>query len=168
MTHTVILAKTSDVCTLYRGERAIVVDGVTWGRTHVQGRGVHGNTTTFSQINGEEIGDITGSGRHRAVEIRSIKRRRWLGSEDKHRPTLDMVLEKAIELVNTGRLRDPAIVKAEVEKRRAVARDRAAENEREKNEEFERRAREALRINDNEQSELVDRVVKAMRWAQQQ
>jgi hypothetical protein len=153
---------------LDRGERLIMVDGVAWGKTIVRGRGVHGTETTFQQLFGEVIGDVSPRGHFREITVRSIKQRRYLGAEDKHRPTIEMTLEKAKELIEAGRLRHPDVQQAEVAELREKIAKRQTEREREENEEFERRAREALRINDNEPSEIVERVVKAMRWAQQQ
>lgn len=170
MAHIVTLEKSEK---LHRGERLIMVDGVAWGRTIIHHHGPRASSYTFSQMHStdpnddEEIGDMGKSGRYfHAIEVRNKKPARF--SKEVRRPTDEIVLVKAMELIATGRLRDPANVAQEIEQCRTIARNREAERDREEREEFECRAREALRINDSEPSELVDRVVTAMRWAQQQ
>lgn len=170
MAHIITLEKSE---TLNRGERLIMVNGVAWGRTNIHHHGPRASSYTFSQMHssdpndGQEIGDMGKSGRYfNAIEVRNKKPSPF--SKEVHRPTDEIVLEKAMELIAAGRLRDPAIVAAEVEQRRTIIRENMARSEQEKRAEFDQRARLALRINDSEPSELVDRVVAAMRWAQGQ
>jgi hypothetical protein len=158
---------------LAKGERAIMVNGVRWGRTRVNYHGCHGQTHTFEQEEGDELEERPGTRYPGKVSVRSENRRhariRAIGRDEPPdwKPTEQLVLEKVRELVAAGRLRDPSIVRSEHEAAAALYRKRSAEREIEEQAEFRRRACEALRIND-ETSEMVDRVVAAMRWAQTQ
>lgn len=146
-----------------RGERIIMVDGARWGRTIVTSHGCHGTKHVFKQDRGEVLMD---SKYPTEIAIRSQKRRHW-DSADKWRPTEEMVLEKAKELVVTGKLRDPTIVQREHEKAMERFRQRTIEAEQERAAAFRAKAMEALQINDPT-SEIIGRVVAAMEWAKEQ
>ena len=83
------------------------------------------------------------------------------------RPTEELSLEKAIELVETGKLRHPDIVKREAEEHHRAYLERMAERDKQEAEAFRTKAMEALQINDPD-SAIIDRVVEAMKWAQTQ
>jgi len=146
-----------------RGERAIMVDGVRWGRTRVTWHGMHGNSVTFQESSGE-ITDDNG----RAITVRS-KKRTWREDVDGAPvvTTEDRTLEKVRELIATGKLRHPDIVRAERAKAAAEYSARIAKQDRERKAAFRAKAMEALRVN-NPDSEVIGRVVAAMEWAQTQ
>lgn len=148
-----------------RGERIIMVDGVRWGRTIVTSHGCHGTKHVFQQDGGEVIIDKPDARYPHEVAVRSQKRQKWLGDKDGWRPTEEVVLEKARELVAAGKLRHPDEVRREQEAAMRQYDERAAEREKERIASFRDKAMEALQINDPE-SEIIDRVVKAMEWAQ--
>jgi len=139
-----------------RGERIILVDGVRWGRTHCTWHGCWGTRITIRQDNGGCIADENGP-----IEIRSGRKGRW-----DEESTDNKVLKKVQELVAAGKLRDPKIVQAENEKAAAEYSRRAAERDAQEELQFRKRACEALGLNSDNGSELVTRVVAAMRWAQ--
>lgn len=160
-----------------RGERAIMVDGVQWGRTHVSSHGCHGTKHVFEQTGGDIIGDMSKGGYFHEIAVRSEKRRPWM-KEDSWKPTEDRVLDKARELVTAGRLRNPDVVRAEraalhakMEKNRESAAEREAT-------EFANKALAAIgldlttyiadAVNQTTVDELRKRIVAAMRWAQTQ
>ena len=109
------------------------------------------------------------------LSVRSMgrgDRRRWIDGRYVENPdfktTLELALIKARELVETGRLRDPAVVKAESDARAdAYLAERRAKEAR-KAIEFRERACQALGMNQDDGSEIIDRVVAAMRWAIEQ
>lgn len=150
-----------------RGERAIFVDGVRWGRTIVTFHGCHGTTHTFVQDKGHTIEERPGERYPGEVSVRSQKRRKWLDSND-WRPTEEKVMEKITELINTGRLRHPNIVKTENEQAMEEYRARARKAEEKQQAKLRERACKALGINQDDGSEIIDRVVEAMKWAQTQ
>lgn len=153
---------------LDRGERLIRVDGVVWGHTIVSSHGVHGQKHKFHQEHGETIGSMSG-GYHLPVVVRSTKRQKWLGDKDTWRPTYELVLEKAIELINAGRLRHPDSVKQEQERLREKMRESTNRREHKEQAEFEAKAREALDgIPDDIAAPVLDKIIAAMRWAQTQ
>lgn len=158
-----------------RGERIIMVDGVRWGRTRVKSHGSRGTTTTFEQHGGEAL-LAERNKRWSEIGVRSMNKRheriQAIGAHDANRnggwrPTEELVLEKVRELVENGKLRHPDIVKAEQEQAMRLYQERAAERDKERIEAFRTKAMEALQINDPA-SEIIDRVVKAMEWAQSQ
>lgn len=148
-----------------RGERIIMVDGVRWGRTIVTSHGCHGTKHRFQQDHGEVIIEKPDARYPQEVAVRSHKRQKWLGDKDTWRPTEEVVLEKAKELVASGKLRHPDVVKKEQDEAMEQYSARAAEREQQRVAEFRAKAMEALQINDPE-SEIIERVVKAMEWAQ--
>lgn len=156
-----------------RGERIIMVDGVRWGRTRVTWHGCHGTRTGFIQDNGEELGRTSKGGYFHREAVSSPNARhakqfitnpatgeREYRLPDNFKSGEELVLEKVRELVATGKLRDPAVVKAESDAAHARYQKRQAEGEK----------REAAGYtgepNDPESVELIDRIVAAMRWAQ--
>jgi hypothetical protein len=160
-----------------RGERAIMVDGARWGRTHVAWHGCNGTTVTFSQEAGEEICDMRGKGEYSraiAVSVRSMGRRdrriwkdgRYVNNPD-FKTTEELATIKAQELVDAGRLRDPQIVRKERDEAHRRWVEQRARREVEKAEAWRRRAMEALNINDPE-SETLARVLALMEWAKAQ
>ena len=147
------------------GERLILVNGEPWARTLISHHGVYGTRYRFKQLNGETV-IVDPAARHpREVSVSSSGRRRnW---DDDKRPTEVRILEKARELVASGKLRAPDVVKAEQDAARERYRERVAANVRRQEAEFRERACQALGVNQDDGSELVDRVVAAMRWAQE-
>jgi hypothetical protein len=155
--------------TLDRGERLIRVDGVVWGRTIVSSHGVHGKKHMFHQEHGETIGDVSKSGHFHEVCVRSTKRKSWPVDDKESKPTFELVLEKAIELINAGRLRHPESVKQEQERFRAQYHEREVKRAKAEQDLFETKAREALDgIPDDIAAPVLDKVIAAMRWAQTQ
>lgn len=153
-----------------RGERIIMVDGVRWGRTHVKSHGRRGTTTTFEQEHGEEIAEqYAGTERacYYAVKVHSERARRY--ERGVPRSTEELVLEKIKELIGSGKLRDPAIVKAEVEARRSDGEKRFLAAREAEARLFLQKATEALGDSLNDPDDvIIDRIVAAMRWAQEQ
>jgi hypothetical protein len=152
--------------TFDRGERIIVVDGVRWGRTVVTYHGCHGTAHKFRQEGGDILCENPNARYPREIAVRSVKRRRWTG--DPWRPTHEAVLEKARELVAIGKLRHPDIVKAEHQKAMERYNERCAAIEEKRKQEFRERACQALGMNQDDGSQIIDRVVAAMEWAQTQ
>lgn len=151
-----------------RGEREIIVDGIRWGRTIVQSRGSGGTRTTFLQDHYGELCENPDARFTQPYTVRSAGRRRSMWDKEPVRTTEELTLEMAQKLVADGILRHPDIVKAENARRAAEYRASRETRDREEAAAFEAKAREALQINSDEQSDLVDRVVAAMRWAQTQ
>lgn len=154
------------------GERIILVDGERWGRTYVTHHGMHGTTHKFAQDPSDIIlAEDRGARYPREYRVRSEKRRRSIFNNDTTwKPTEVRVQEMAQHLVDTGVLRAPRVVVAEVkESNRRYAEEQAA-REKAEAEEFIAKAREAVgEIGvDTNAEELIERVVKAMRWAQEQ
>lgn len=148
-----------------RGERIIMVDGARWGRTIVTHHGMHGTKHVFLQDNGEVILDDPNARHPQEVAVRSMRKRRW--REGEWRPTEEMVLEKARELVEAGKLRDPAVVRREQQEANRLWQEERSAEENQRIADFRAKAMEALQINDPT-SEIIDRVVAAMEWAREQ
>lgn len=154
---------------LDRGEREIVVDGVRWGQTIVTGHGCHGTKHVFQQEGGEVILRERGN-RYSEIAVRSEKNHKWRYSDQKDnpwKPTEERVLEKIKELVAMGKLRHPDKVKAEQARAMETMRKHAEEREAKRIEAFRSKAMAAIQVNDPT-SEIIDRVVEAMEWAQSQ
>lgn len=154
------------------GERVILVNGVRWGRTCVARHGVWGTSHTFEQDGGDRIPAIEGESRDRSkyVQVRSMTKRR-MRDDTKWRPTEEMVLEKARELVASGRLRDPAVVKLEAKQEHERWLAEREQRDRERVDAIRAKAAEALQLNNVPapgESVVLDRVVAAMEWAQTQ
>jgi len=104
-----------------RGRKRILVNGVKWGSVHMGSRGVHGVTYHFRQ-------DPEGSGYVRAKNTRfdvlhavRVEPERY---RDENAPTLEEVLLKTVrDLIDEGRLRDPAVLRAEQQERGAGMRE---------------------------------------------
>jgi hypothetical protein len=170
MTHVVTLVKSESTPNdrFDRGERVILVDGVRWGRTIVTFHGVHGTKHCFEQQGGDVLLQNPKDKYPREIAVRSMRKRRRYGNDVPWRPTEEVVLEKARELVEAGRLRDPKIVAREQDEAHQHYIQRCAEADAAKRAAFIAKARDALGINSNDPSPLVDRVVAAMEWAQTQ
>lgn len=153
-----------------RGERIIMVDGTRWGRTHVRHHGCHGTSHHFEQDEGNMLTRKPDDQEHwkeyNWVDIRSMKKR-WSNREE-WRSTEELVLAKARELVEAGRLRDPKIVKAEGEEAAERWLAKRAEKTRQKAANFRERAIKALGLNHDNGSYMIDDVVAAMNWAAEQ
>lgn len=155
------------------GERMILVDGVRWGRTIVSRHGCHGTRHKFQQDGGEVLVDDPNKRYPQATSIRSVKRHHY--DKEPHVPTLERVLAKAIELVNSCKLRDPAVVRAEQQAAMARHRENTAKAMAAETENFRARAemvadpfkKQGLLSHDGHEH-LVGRIVEAMRWAQGQ
>lgn len=153
-----------------RGERAIMVDGIRWGRTKVAWRGRHGTATTFVQEGGHTLIENPGAKFEREITIRSTGKfeRRRSSESNPFKTTEQQTLAKVIELVANGTLRDPAVVRAENERRMDEWRAGRAIAQQEEDAEFRRRAISALGLESDDAGDIIDRVVAAMRWAQTQ
>lgn len=158
-----------------RGERAIYVDGVRWGRTRIFHHGVHGTAHAFQQSDGSYIEDTSKHGNQLKVQVRSMRKR--YSNPDTWRPTEEIVLEKAKELVAAGRLRHPDVVRAEVDAEHALYMFKKSVRERKEQEKLNDRARGVLRnlqayigvpSGQPAPQEDVDLIVEAMKWAQTQ
>lgn len=156
-----------------RGERAIMVDGVRWGRTVVTHHGVHGTKHVFWQEGGDPIYEDKREKRPREIVVRSMRRRRFSDAGE-WQTTESLVLEKAIELVKAGKLRDPDVVRAETAAANERYREQAAAQEAERKAAFEARARDVLialaviGLTNQPNPEDIAAVVAAMEWAQTQ
>jgi hypothetical protein len=160
-----------------RGERIIMVDGVRWGRTMVHSMGSRGTETTFVDMVGTTIGAPTASGRHfLPVRVMSASRKSSMvltGTgyrlPDGFKDTEQLTLEKAIELVEQGKLRAPEIVEAELAEKAAELRANREARKALDDREFRTRAAIAvtLSVTDPLYSDALDRVIAAMRWAQE-
>lgn len=156
-----------------RGERIILIDGVRWGRTHMQWRGCHGTETTFSQEHGKKIGTVSKGGYFHPIRVMSAtarRSRRWIEGKGYVLPsdfqtTEQRTVSRIAELIYDGQLRHPEIVQAETAQRHADYRAKRQQVQAEAEEAFKAKAMEAVRANDPD-SEIVQRVIEAMRWAQ--
>lgn len=154
------------------GERIILVNGERWGRTHVTRHGCWGTKYTFYQDGDGTITEPTGfkargSRETRDVEVKSIRKRTHKDTD--WRPTEELVREKAFELVRTGKLRHPDVVRREAAKRAERWEQRQAEIAAQEAETFRAKAMQALQINDPTSDDpRIAAVVEAMRWAQSQ
>lgn len=162
-----------------RGRKAIMVDGVRWGRINMAQRGCHGSVYTFEQ----ELGETILVGKHHNElrvwsEGQKIKRQSWdkrivPGHQDYVAPLEDRLMETVQSLIKDQKLRDPTVVKSEQEEAHTRYLERRAEQEREETENFEARAKQALNpfsnyVDTETMAQAVDTVIKAMRWAQAQ
>lgn len=163
MAHSVALEKGEG---LGRGERYIVVDGVRWGRTVVSHHGVHGTKHLFRQEGGELLIANPDERYPREIAVRSERKR--YSNAATWRPTESLVLEKAVELVATCRLRHPDNVREEQRRASEAYHAKAAKAEAKEQREFEAKAEEALdRTRGLNLTTQVKIIVEAMRWAQQ-
>jgi hypothetical protein len=154
--------------------KSIVVNGKTWGYIRQKTHGCHGHSYTFDQVNGGRIGEVDKSDRFYPFKVKSDKllMRTSHGEEYDHDP-LPLRLRKAvIELIETGRLRDPEILRQEHEALMAENRKQREEQTKIEKQAFRDRAREALRGTYATEApfglvdKLTDRIEEAMRWAQ--
>lgn len=153
------------------GERAIVVDGVRWGHTIAKSHGRRGVSYTFKQDHDEVLIDNPNVKHVRDLRVRKADRVVATGSIEKM--FANAVLAKAIELVVAGRLRDPAIVLAERNQRRATFETERAAAAAGREKEFRDKATDVLsgvgiRTGTVTHDVVVARIVEAMRWAQTQ
>ena len=140
-----------------RGERVIMVNGEMWGKTVVTFHGCHGTKYAFEQKHGRLIEEqLPGENYSHLIFVRSEPRTSSTVTEKR-------VLEKARELVETGKLRHPDILRREAEEAKAAYLKKCAERDAKEEAEFRARAVEAIGLTDDG---LVDRIVAAMRWAQ--
>src|SRR5262245_17057789 len=84
------------------GTRYILVDGVRWGRASRESHGTRGATFTFFQEGAS--GAIRDDKSHCPWEIHRVKA-----------PYDQRIIDEAHKLIEVGKLRDPAIVRAEVD-----------------------------------------------------
>lgn len=157
-----------------RGERLIMVDGERWGRTRCEGHGVWGVSHLFFQDDGNSTQPITEGEIGRTAHVRSqSKRHQWRYATEANpnaqpTPTFDLVLAKARELIEAGKLRSPKDVRADRDKKRdELQRERNALDLQEARA-FRERAIKALGLDHDNKSYMIDDVVEAMRWAQTQ
>ncbi len=154
-----------------RGERLIMVDGVRWGRTHVSSHGVHGQRHTFQQQDGGKIIVDPKSKHAREVSVSSKERGRSIFDSSPKPTTEEKVLATVRELVATGKLRDPAIVRAENAESMKLYRAQQEAGKAREEAEFLAKAKEAAGYDaafpvPSNATALVGRIVAAMRWAQ--
>lgn len=165
MAHTVKLERGEG---LDKGERYIVVDGVRWGRTVISYHGMHGTRHKFEQI---------GSGHRvkvddRDVWVDSAKRRRvWVDNhlvpDPDWKPTDDLVLAKAVDLVGQCLLRHPDNVREEIKRQNEAYQRKQEQQAAKEQREFEAKATEMLdRLRGLNETSQVKIMVEAMRWAQ--
>jgi hypothetical protein len=152
------------------GSRSIIVDGVRWGRTICRGHGCHGRSHSFYQEAGGPIYD----GRS-IVEVRTQKKpysymetalAAW-------QPTEQRVLDKARELIETGKLRHPDVIRAETKKAAYEYTQKCERIEAERKATFLLKACEAIkpiqdRLTLEQASDLAGRIAATMEWAQSQ
>lgn len=159
------------------GERLILVDGVRWGRTIVRRHGRRGTLHTFVQEGGGEIRNppTYEGGKPQAVIVCSSRKRRqridniFKATPDRIVTTEELVLEKAQQLIADDRLRDPVIVRKEIDARRAMLRQNQLRHDAEEMQAFRQRASEALDLYAlRGRKESIDAIVAAMKWAQEQ
>lgn len=169
--------KKSDERDFGRDERIIMVDGVRWGRTIVTHHGWYGTKYTFSQENGGTIYDDPNARYPHEINVRSERKRR--AEPGTWRPTEERVLEKIGELIASGKLRDPAIVKKESDEARKAYNARQAERTAAEEAAFRAKADQAIRgmtgyvltgLGEKKMphTEDIEAVVAVMRWAQEQ
>jgi hypothetical protein len=158
-----------------RGRKSIIVDGAKWGSVHMDTHGVHGPTYSFIQdgIPGY-LQEPSASGHFsHVIGVRATSRKYRPKDEP---PIESLILDKVRELIAAGRLRDPAVVKAEQQTRIDADRQRAAEIAAAEQREFEAHAAEAIHraasavggllINVQAIEALQSEIIAAMRWAQ--
>lgn len=153
-----------------RGERAILVDGIRWGRTHVKSHGPRGYSVFFSQAGDGDYIYRDGKERKDWNRVSVHKPRRGM-FDPPGKTTEDMVFEMVQGLLQEGKLVDPATMKARNDAALAKMREemrpahRLAEDQ-----EFRDKALDACGFinepNSTESVALVARVIEAMRWAQ--
>lgn len=137
-----------------------------WGTIHMESHGGRGNSYWFQQVG--QGGPIIkrGSRPDRFVNItvygdKAANRLRH-GDDPPVKPVKERLHDTVRELLDTGKLRDPAIIKAEI-----AEQNRRFYEARERKEAFRKRAMEALG-DLSVHGSLVAAVVEAMEWAQQQ
>lgn len=161
-----------------RGERIIMVNGVRWGRTHVKWHGCNGNSVHFEQEGGDMLcrdpHDAETWKEYRWLSVRSLSKRhsrQWVDGKYVQigwQSTEDLALAKAKELIAAGRLRHPDTLRAEAEVRQVAYQNERMEKQERRQREFRERACQALGINQDDGSDIIDRVVTAMEWARDQ
>lgn len=161
------------------GERVIMVDGIRWGRTFAQSMSRYGMKYTFGQEHGGMIYDKDDDQREKwekPVNVRISRRERTNADT---RSTDQILVDKIAELIAAGRLIAPNIKKAKNLAAHEAFRQeqRAAHAARDKA--FRAKALEALHLSAATAESFnavqimvdkntVDRIVAAMRWAQEQ
>jgi hypothetical protein len=163
-----------------RGRKRILVDGVEWGSIHMESHGCHGPTYHFVQMgsNGGYLSEPSASGRsHHDISVQATGKRRRQADEP---PINQLLLYKIRELIEAGKLRDPAVVKGEQKREAEAMAARNAEIEAEERREFEARADAAITeasnndllggtlefVHEDQRAILRDAIMAAMRWAQ--
>lgn len=152
------------------GARDIVVDGVAWGRTIPEGHGCWGKSYKFYQEGGGMIYD----GRSPVYVQTQKKPPSYMETAlAEWRPTEERVLEKARELVESGKLRHPDAVRADRQKAEEDFKRLEADAEAKRKAALFNRACETVspvsdRLTLAQAQHLVERIVLAMEWAQSQ
>lgn len=152
-----------------RGERAVIVAGLTWGHIEAKGRGCHGIIYRFYQVGGGIIHDRKSHGAAAGVWSNDKTRRMAaLLNKPVPPPIEELLIAKVRELIKERQLLSPGELQVANDKAAADRQRRAAKDEARRKADFQTRARQALvegnaAIND----QLVERVVDAMEWAQQ-
>lgn len=131
-----------------RGARHILVDGVEWGHTLVEFHGLGGTTHTFKQEHGGVIAD-------ESVRIQP--------SDPNRSPTKEKITTKVLGLIASGKLIHPDDQLAKNKKSNGHEEEIRAAEERL----FRAQAEGALH-SARSPDELIDHIIRAMRWAQNQ
>lgn len=149
---------------LRKGRKAIIVDGVRWGVIEMDSHGVHGASFWFRQEGGQAIYEsctnFRGEPAARMVKV-------WGEKHHKHdtpaaKPFPERLAETVKRLIDQKLLRHPDIVRALSAEAHREENERRKQAEYKEQQEFEKRAEEALR------ECTVAAVIQAMRWAQTQ
>jgi hypothetical protein len=133
----------------------------------MEAHGCHGPSYHFVQDGGPGgyLTEPSTSGRYtHDISVQATRKRRRPADG----PSIDQLLvNKVRELIETGKLRDPAIVRAKQEQRAVdLAREREQQDAQEQKE-FEERAEQAIRsAHYKDDPRLRDEIIAAIRWAQ--
>lgn len=142
----------------HRGDKAVIVDGEQWGVVQMQRRGRNGAVYTFLHVSGAPV--FGEDGLYARVRSDGYMHR---CDETPTEPLPKRLLAHAVNLIETGRLKAPAILRAERDE--IVQREKIAREDREveKRAVFQRKAEDCL-----VSADPVAAIVEALLWAQSQ
>ena len=150
-----------------RGERIILVDGARWGRTSVTTHGRHGMRYRFLQDGRSEVIEERANNSTYKVPATvwgdKVARRHAYGNNKPVAPVEERIIEKVREMIETGLLRDPVVVRGDIEEEARQYRAQRADARRAEEAAFHARACAALGVSINDHSEKVQAVIDAMR-----
>lgn len=138
--------------------------------------GGRGNSYTFEQLGGQAVQRKSGgkdrfdNDRFSTITVYGDKMANRMLRIDAAplAPIAERLHAMAVELVQSGELIPESVQLERVAARNRQHREAQEAHKAEALENFRCRARIALGINDTEQSDIVDKVVEAMKWAQSQ